>query len=51
VVFLDNWAAFSADTSYKTKLMIDNLHPNDAGYVVLGQSWYKAISAYLPAAH
>lgn len=51
VVFLDNWAAFSADTSYKTKLMIDNLHPNDAGYAVLGQSWYKAISAYLPAAH
>jgi hypothetical protein len=25
VVFLDNWAAFSADTSYKTKLMSDNL--------------------------
>jgi lysophospholipase L1-like esterase len=49
VVFLDNWAAFSADTSYKTKLMTDNLHPNDAGYVVLGQAWYKAISALLPA--
>jgi lysophospholipase L1-like esterase len=49
VVFLDNWAAFSADSSYKTKLMKDNLHPNDAGYVVLGQSWYKALSALLPA--
>lgn len=51
VVFLDNWAAFSADASYKTKLMIDNLHPNDDGYAVLGQSWYKAISGYLPSAH
>jgi len=51
VVYLDNWAAFSADSSYKTKLMTDNLHPNDAGYVVLGQSWYKAIGSYLPAAH
>jgi lysophospholipase L1-like esterase len=49
VVFLDNYAAFSADTSYKTKLMTDNLHPNDAGYVVLGQSFYGAISALLPA--
>jgi hypothetical protein len=48
VVLLDNYAAFSADSSYKTKLMSDNLHPNDAGYVVLGQSFYGAISAVLP---
>ncbi len=47
VVFLDNYAAFTRDSSYQTKWMADNLHPNDAGYVVLGQSFYGAISAVL----
>jgi hypothetical protein len=28
-------------------LMVDNLHPNDAGYVVLGRSFYGAISTLL----
>jgi lysophospholipase L1-like esterase len=50
VVFLDNYKAFSADTSYKTTLLADNLHPNTAGYVVLGQAWYGVIGSLLPAA-
>ena len=29
--------------------MVDGLHPNDAGYAVLGRSFYGAISALLPA--
>ncbi len=49
VVFLDNYKAFSANTSYKTALMADNLHPNDAGYVVLGQSFYGVIGPLLPS--
>jgi len=49
VVFVDNYAALSADSSWKTKYMYDNLHPNDAGYALLGQTWYAAISAVLPA--
>lgn len=48
VVLLDNYAAFSKDSSYKTTLMGDSLHPNDAGYVVLGRSIYEAIRAALP---
>jgi lysophospholipase L1-like esterase len=48
VVLLDNYAAFSKDPSYRTTLMFDYLHPNDAGYAVLGQSFYGAISALLP---
>jgi len=47
VVLLDNYAAFSKDASYRTTLMSDYLHPNDAGYVVLGRSMYDAISAFL----
>jgi lysophospholipase L1-like esterase len=49
VVFLDNYAAFSQNANYATALMADGLHPNDAGYVVLGQSFYSAIAALLPA--
>jgi lysophospholipase L1-like esterase len=30
--------------------MSDNLHPNTAGYVVLGKSFYGVISSMLPAA-
>jgi lysophospholipase L1-like esterase len=49
VIFVDSYAAFVADSSWKTKYMFDNLHPNDAGYALLGQKWYAAISSVLPA--
>jgi len=48
VIFVDNYAALVADTTWKTTDMSDNLHPNDTGYAVLGQAWYAAISASLP---
>jgi len=48
VVYLDNYAAFIKDSSWKTSLMGDNLHPNTAGYAVLGRAFYGAISAALP---
>ena len=48
VVFADSYAAFAADSSWKTKYMSDNLHPNDTGYALLGQTWYGAISSVLP---
>jgi lysophospholipase L1-like esterase len=43
VVFLDNYAAFTADASFRTKWMFDYLHPNETGYTVLGKSWYSVI--------
>jgi lysophospholipase L1-like esterase len=49
VVFLDNYAAFAKNANYATALMADGLHPNDAGYVILGQAFYGAIGALLPA--
>jgi len=48
VIFVDSYAAFVADANWKTKYMGDNLHPNEAGYVVLGQTWYAAIKDFLP---
>jgi lysophospholipase L1-like esterase len=49
VIYLDNYAAFSANANYQTALMADSLHPNEAGYAVLGRAFYGAISGVLPA--
>jgi lysophospholipase L1-like esterase len=48
VVFADNYAAFVKDASWASSQMADNLHPNDAGYAVLGRGFYGAIAALLP---
>jgi lysophospholipase L1-like esterase len=48
VILVDNYAAFSANANYKTAWMADNLHPNPAGYAVLGQTWYAAIRSFVP---
>ncbi|HEY5959082.1 MAG TPA: SGNH/GDSL hydrolase family protein [Polyangiaceae bacterium] len=50
VVFVDNYQAFAENSNYRTAWMADNLHPNDAGYVVLGKSFYGVISQLLPSA-
>ena len=50
ITMVDMYAAFTAQANYKTTLMNDYLHPNDAGYVVMGDVWYPAIQSYLPAA-
>lgn len=47
VVLLDNYAAIAQDPNFRTSLLADYLHPNDAGYAVLGASFYGAIAEYL----
>jgi len=47
VVFVDNFKVFSANANFKTAWMSDYLHPNTAGYVALGQSFYGVIGSYL----
>ena len=49
VVFVDNYAVFAEQPDYKTALMADGLHPNAAGYQVLGRSFYDVIEALLPS--
>ena len=50
VAVVDMYAAMTAHADYRTTLMSDYLHPNDAGYVIIGDVWYAAIQSYLPAA-
>jgi lysophospholipase L1-like esterase len=47
ILLVDMYAAFTANANYKTMLMNDTLHPNDAGYMVMAQTWYAAIRDYL----
>ncbi|MGC4087567.1 MAG: SGNH/GDSL hydrolase family protein [Polyangiaceae bacterium] len=47
ILLVDMYKAFTANSNYKTALMFDGLHPNDAGYEVMAKTWYAAISAYL----
>ena len=48
VIFVDNYAAFIKDANYTTTEMSNYLHPNTAGYALLGDSFFGAISAHLP---
>lgn len=48
VIRVDMYAAFTANASYKTALMNDNLHPNATGYALMGLTWYAAIRSFLP---
>jgi lysophospholipase L1-like esterase len=50
VTTVDMYAAITAHADYKTALTNDYLHPNDAGYAIMGDVWYAAIKDYLPAA-
>jgi lysophospholipase L1-like esterase len=47
IVLIDMYGAFTRDANYKTTLLGDNLHPNDAGYVRMGETWYAALTNYL----
>jgi lysophospholipase L1-like esterase len=47
IVLIDMYGAFTRDANYTTTLLGDNLHPNDAGYVRMGETWYAALASYL----
>ena len=38
IVVVDMYTAFTSNTSYKTALVSDELHPKDAGYAVMAQT-------------
>jgi lysophospholipase L1-like esterase len=42
IYLVDHAARFKADPNWKTNLMSDNLHPNDAGYDLMAQEWFTA---------
>ena len=47
VVMVDSYAGFSKNANYQTALKADGLHPNSAGYVIIGDTFYAAIGGLL----
>jgi lysophospholipase L1-like esterase len=48
ILLVDMYGAFTKDTNYKNTLLGDNLHPNQAGYNLMADVWFKALDPYLP---
>ena len=48
MIFVDNYAAIHDVADWKNALMADQPALNDAGYDAFGQSFFDAISSYLP---
>jgi lysophospholipase L1-like esterase len=46
IVLVDMYSPFVADSNYKSDYLANNLHPNDAGFVVMADVWYSAIGSY-----
>jgi lysophospholipase L1-like esterase len=47
LVLVDMYEAFTRDADYKTALLGDNLHPNEAGYTRMAATWYAVLAPYL----
>jgi lysophospholipase L1-like esterase len=47
IVLVDMYTAFTDDANYKQALFADNLHPNQAGYDLMADVWFEALSPYL----
>ncbi|HET6145991.1 MAG TPA: SGNH/GDSL hydrolase family protein [Polyangia bacterium] len=47
VLLVDMYGTYTANANYKTALLSDDLHPNPAGYALMGQTWYGVIAPYL----
>lgn len=47
ILLVDLYAPFAAVASYKTNLLKDTWHPNEAGHVILGARWYSVLADLL----
>ena len=47
VILVDMYDAFTQNANFKTALLANSLHPTDAGYAVLANTWSDAIGKLL----
>jgi lysophospholipase L1-like esterase len=47
ILLVDMYAPFAAVQTYKTTLLKDTWHPNEAGHVILGARWYSVLAPSL----
>ena len=44
---MDMNTPFLSNANYSTALLANGVHPNDAGYKLMGQTWYAVLSPLL----
>ena len=47
ILLVDMYTPFASNNAYKTALLKDTWHPNEAGHVILGARWYSVLSSWL----
>jgi hypothetical protein len=48
LIVVDQFTRIASTPNFVAQLLPDNIHPNAAGYTILGETWYGAIEAFLP---
>jgi lysophospholipase L1-like esterase len=48
MIVVDQFTRIASTPNFVTALLPDNIHPNAAGYAIMGETWYGAIEALLP---
>jgi lysophospholipase L1-like esterase len=48
LIIVDQFTRIASTPNFVTQLLPDNIHPNAAGYAIMGETWYGAIEAFLP---
>jgi lysophospholipase L1-like esterase len=48
LIVVDQFTRIASTANFVAQLLPDNIHPNAAGYAILGETWYGAIQAFLP---
>jgi lysophospholipase L1-like esterase len=48
IIVVDQFTQIASTPNFVTALLPDNIHPNAAGYAIMGGTWYGAIETFLP---
>jgi lysophospholipase L1-like esterase len=48
LILVDQFTRIATTPNFVTQLVPDNIHPNNAGYAIMAETWYEAIESYLP---
>jgi len=48
LIIVDQFTRIAATPNFVQQLLPDNIHPNAAGYTIMGETWYGAIEPFLP---
>jgi lysophospholipase L1-like esterase len=48
LIVVDQFTPIASTPNFVAQLLPDNIHPNAAGYALMGETWYGAIETFLP---